>query len=231
MLTFGQNRFKPNTGSLNTQDIKFIKTKLPIGLIWLFHVSGLIGIFSGMSQWFLEQTPLNLLACFLLLLLAWPLKDLKHGIVVYAFFMAGIFAEWMGIHYGFPFGDYHYGENLGLKIDGVPYMIGINWAMLVLITGSISSKITRITLFKVLIGASLMVFLDLFIEPNAARLDFWYWEKNQIPLSNYIGWFVISALLHWLFQETIKELNFAFSLNLYIAQLIFFIALYVQSLF
>ena len=143
--------------------------------------------------------------------------------------MAGIFAEWVGVTYGFPFGNYYYGDNLGLKIDGVPYMIGINWAMLVLITGSIAATITNHKLLKVLLGASLMVFLDLFIEPNAARLDFWYWKNDLIPLSNYIGWFVIAALLHWLFQETIKQLNFLFCINLYIAQLIFFIALYVHS--
>ena len=51
----------------------------------------------------------------------------------------------------------------------------------------------------------------------------------NIPLSNYIGWFAVAALLHWLFQETIKKINFNFSLNLYLAQLIFFLALYVQS--
>lgn len=216
---------------MSTADIKVIKEKLPIGLIWLFHVSGLLGICFGMTQWFLEKTPLNLLACFLLLVIVWPLKEFKHGLVVYVFFITGMFAEWMGINYGFPFGNYYYGDNLGLKMDGVPFMIGINWAMLVLITGSIATKITHNKLLKILIGASLMVFLDLFIEPNASRLDFWYWKNNHIPLSNYIGWFVIASLLHWLFQETIKKINFTFSLNLYLAQLIFFISLYVQSLF
>lgn len=204
---------------------------LPIGLIWLFHISGLLGIFFGDSQWFLAKTPLNLLICFLLLLVVWPLKSLRHGLIVYAFFMAGIFAEWVGVHYGFPFGDYYYGENLGLKIAEVPYMIGINWAMLVVITGSIASHISKNTLTRILLGASLMVFLDFFIEPSSARLDFWYWKNDHIPLSNYLGWFAIASLLHWLFQSTIKKVNITFSLNLYIAQLIFFIALYVQSLF
>ena len=216
---------------MNTSSANLIKSNLPVGLVWLFHVSGLIGIFLGMSEWFLEKTPLNLLACFLLLVGIWPLRQFKHAIIVYLFFVAGIFVEWLGVHYGFPFGNYHYGNNLGLKLNGVPLLIGINWAMLVLITGSISSRFGKSKLSKVLLGATLMLFLDFFIEPNAARLDFWYWEGGHIPLSNYIGWFVTGALLHWIFQESIKQLNFTFSLNLYIAQLIFFIALYVQSLF
>ena len=214
---------------MSTADIKLIKSNLPVGLIWLFHVSGLVGIILGMSEWFLEKTPLNLLACFLLLVAIWPLKEIKHAFVVYLFFAVGLSAEWLGVHYGFPFGNYSYGDNLGVKLDGVPLLIGVNWAMLVLITGSISSRVTQHKAVKVIIGASLMVFLDLFIEPNASRLDFWHWKNDHIPLSNYIGWFVIAALLHWLFQETIKKLNFTFSLNLYLAQLIFFIVLYVQS--
>lgn len=211
--------------------IKLIKQKAPIGLIWLFHISGLLGIFLGSEAWFLEKTPLNLLVSFLLLLYVWTFPDLRQGLVIYGFFVAGMFVEWLGINYGFPFGNYYYGENLGVKMDGVPYMIGINWAMLVLITGSISSQLIERKIFKILFGAFLMVFLDFFIEPNSARLDFWYWEGGRIPLSNYVGWFVTAALLHWIFQQTIKQLNFTFSLNLYIAQLIFFIALYVQSFF
>lgn len=184
-----------------------------------------------MTEWFMEKTPLNLLACFLLLVIVWPLKKFKHAFVVYIFFAVGILVEWLGVHHGFLFGNYHYGDNLGMKLDGIPLLMGINWAMLVLITGSIASRLINNSFLKVLLGAFLMVLLDIFIEPNSARLDFWYWEGGQIPLSNYVGWFVVAALLHGLFQATIRELNFLFSVNLYLAQLIFFGCLYVESFF
>ncbi len=206
------------------------KKYLPVGLVWLFHVSAIIGIYLGFYDWFVEKTPLNLTLCFALLLLVWPLKSGKDLIIVYSFFMVGMVSEWGGVHYGFPFGEYIYGDNLGFKLAGVPALIGINWAMLVLITGSIASRMTRQFWLKVSIGAALMVFLDFFIEPNASALDFWYWENDHIPLSNYIGWFFVAALLHFVFQRTIKEVNFQFSLNLYLAQLIFFAALYVYSI-
>ena len=206
------------------------KQYFPVGMVWLFHISAIIGIYLGFYDWFIEKTPLNLTLCFGLLLLAWPLNSRKHIAIVYSFFVAGMFAEWCGVHFGFPFGNYIYGDNLGFKFSGVPILIGINWAMLVLITGSIASRITKHLWLKVMIGSALMVFLDLFIEPNASALDFWHWENSHIPLSNYVGWFVIAALLHFIFQRTIKEINFRFSLNLYLAQLIFFASLYVYSL-
>lgn len=206
------------------------KDHLQVGLIWLFHVSAIIGIFLGFYDWFVTKTPLNLTLCFALLLLAWPLKSTSHVVIIYSFFAVGMLAEWFGVHYGFPFGNYTYGNNLGVKLDGVPLLIGLNWAMLVMVTGSIASRISSQLWLKVLTGSALMVFLDFFIEPNASALDFWHWKNDVIPTSNYIGWFVVAALLHIVFQTTIKGINFKFSLNLYIAQLIFFMSIYVYSI-
>lgn len=204
---------------------------LAIGLVWLFHVSGIIGVLLGYEQWFLEKTPLNLLVCFVLLIAVAPVRGLKQALIVYFFVMAGIFVEWVGTTYGFPFGEYHYGDNLGVKVAGVPLLIGINWAMLVLITGSLATRLTSSRWIRVTIGAALMVFLDLFIEPNASNFDFWHWANDIIPVSNYIAWFVIAAGLHWIFQLFIEKLNFKFSLHLYLAQLVFFVSFYAYSQF
>jgi putative membrane protein len=202
------------------------KQLIGIGLIWLFHLSGIVGMALGYEEWFLSKTPLNLLACFIILLIIGPIKTVKQGLIIYSFFMAGIFVEWVGVTTGFPFGSYYYGENLGAKMAGVPYMIGINWAMLVLITGTMATRLSNNILLRIMIGAALMVFLDLFIEPTAPVFDFWYWEADHIPLSNYVAWFVIAALLHWIFQKQITTLDFKLSLNLYLAQMTFFISFY-----
>ena len=215
---------------MKATSVQLSKYYIQEGLVWLFHLSGIIGIFLGFHEWFLEKTPLNLSICFVLLLMAWPLKSLKEVVTVYSFFAVGMLAEWSGVHYGFPFGDYYYGDNLGVKLDGVPILIGVNWAMLVLITGSIATRVTGHLWLKVVLGALLMVFLDFFIEPNASSLDFWHWKNDHIPVSNYLGWLVIAGFLQYLFQRTIKEINFRFSINLYIAQLIFFASIYAYSL-
>ena len=203
-----------------------IKGWIAIGLIWLFHVSGMIGTVLGYVDWFLPKTPLNLLVCFSLLIWVFQINGTKQLATVAFLFAAGMLVEWIGVTYGFLFGAYHYGSNLGTKLDGVPFMIGINWAMLVMITGAISDRLFNNQWLKVLLGASLMVGLDFFIEPSAPLMDFWYWELGHPPLRNYIAWFAIALILHWVYQRNIKSGHFAFSLHLYVAQLIFFIFFY-----
>lgn len=204
---------------------------IAIGLVWLFHVSAVIGIFLGYQSWFLPKTPLNLLICFVLLVLVGSVLDTKKALIAFVFFAAGMLVEWLGVHYGWPFGEYVYGQNLGAKLDGVPYMIGINWCMLVLITGAIASRISANRFLKPIIGAALMVGLDFFIEPNVHVMDFWYWSNGSIPLSNYIGWFVTAWILHGIYQRTIDTVSFKFSLHLYLAQVFFFISFYVYTNF
>ena len=43
-----------------------------------------------------------------------------------------------------------------------------------------------------------MVLIDVIIEPLSGNLDFWYWEMNTIPLSNYRDWFLVAVLNQWL---------------------------------
>ena len=40
-----------------------------IGLIWLFHVSGIIGIIYSDASWFIGATPINLALSFILLMI------------------------------------------------------------------------------------------------------------------------------------------------------------------
>mgnify|MGYP000689958953 CR=1 FL=1 len=42
---------------------------IAIGIIWLFHLCGILGILYGDSQWFVGATPINLLLSFLLLMI------------------------------------------------------------------------------------------------------------------------------------------------------------------
>lgn len=43
----------------------------------------------------------------------------------------GIFLEYAGVTTGKIFGSYHYGRTLGTGWQGVPYLIGLNWAALI----------------------------------------------------------------------------------------------------
>ena len=51
--------------------------------------------------------------------------------------------EFLGVNYGYIFGNYAYGSNLGYKIGGVPVMICVNWVILTIITADVSSYIHK----------------------------------------------------------------------------------------
>jgi len=139
-----------------------------------------------------------------------------------ACFLVGFLAEYLGVNYGLLFGEYMYGENLGFKIKGVSLLIGINWAMLVLITGAIANVFKIPIFFKIIIGAGLMVLLDFPLEVVAPIFDYWTFSDNVAPTQNYVAWFVIAAFLHSLFQFFKIKGNVPFSVHLYICQLLFF---------
>lgn len=209
-----------------TMYAKLTRSMIGVSLLYLFHISAIIGIALGHLDWFAVKTPLNLSLLFLLCCWIYPIEDRRTVIVSVFFFLAGMFVEIMGVQYGLFFGDYAYGDNLGFKILGVPFLIGINWCVLVLITGCISNHIFNNKYLRVISGASLMLILDFFMESSAPVLDFWEFEHSIAPLSNYLAWFVIALILHGVFQGFNSRGHFGFSLHAFLNQLIFFAFLY-----
>jgi uncharacterized membrane protein len=200
---------------------------LSIFVIWLFQLTAIIGISLGHYHWFISKTPLNLAITALLLVVNFPIDTYKKMAVVAFVVVSSLWIEWVGVHFGFLFGVYQYGQNLGPKIDGVPLLIGINWALLLLSTAVIADRFVKPLYAKVIVGALLMVFIDFFIETSAPPFDFWIWELGAAPLRNYVAWFIVSAFLHFVYQQTKMKGDFAFSCHLYAAQLIFFVYFYV----
>ena len=199
------------------------KLIVSIFLIWLFNISGIVGILSSYSEWFLRLTPLDLLLY--LGLLAWNTEKIDINFL-YAFlipFFIGFITEFLGVNYGLIFGNYSYGENLGIKIGGVPLMICTNWAVLTFITADISRLVSKNLWIRSFIGGLLMMLLDLVIEVSAPRFDFWEFENGVVPIQNYIGWFVISFLAHILFQRFTVLTNKKISIHIFIAMTIFFL--------
>ncbi|MEQ8477820.1 carotenoid biosynthesis protein [Fulvivirga sp.] len=209
--------------------IEFLQKNLkPIVIIilWVFHITAVIGVTLGFKDWFISKTPITLTLMFISLIIYYPIKQIRYWFIGFILFAGGFIAEWIGVHYGILFGDYHYGNNLGFKLDGIPLMIGVNWSILVLITGVISNHISSRIVTRATTGAVLMVFLDFFMETSAPIFDFWIWDIGYAPLQNYIAWFGVALLLQFIFQISKITGDLAISLHLYGAQLIFFIYFY-----
>jgi uncharacterized membrane protein len=195
---------------------------LSIFTLWLFHVSAIIGISLGHRDWFIGKTPMNLLILAILLMLNFPINNRVKIVVSLLFFSISYALEWIGVHFGFLFGEYSYGQNLGLKVDEVPLLIGVNWMLLIFATAAIADKLVNNNFLKIILGSSLMVFLDFFIETSAPIFDFWAWKLAYAPLRNYLAWFIISIIMHFIYRQSKIKGDFTFSSHLYVAQLIFF---------
>ena len=203
-------------------------SKISVFIIWLFHLCGMVGISYGNKDFFLAFTPINLFISFVLLFVNQKQLESKELKSAFLIFFIGMVSEILGVNYGLIFGDYVYLDNLGFKIFGVPVLIGVNWIILTFITGSLSSFIFKNKYVSILMGAILMIGLDLLIEPVAPLLGFWIFDLQKVPLQNYLGWFVIGMITQALFQFKIAEKELTFSTHLLIINAIFFAFLNYQ---
>lgn len=199
-----------------------------IAIIWLFHVSGILGIIYGNSEWFISATPLILSINFALLLINCNSHKWFFHMVILGF-LTGMITEILGVQMGWIFGDYKYGNALGYKILGVPMLIGVNWALLTIITAAIAQQFYENLFMRIVIGVCLMIFLDLLIEPIAPVLDFWAFEGGNAPLQNYIGWTAVAIFLQSIFHYFRIEVKGWFPNQLYILQIIFFTVLLIKQ--
>ena len=190
--------------------------------IWIIHFFGIIGISFWDRDLFLSLTPLNLFISFAFLLLHQPNLNIKQLSIFFFIGSVGFFAEFLGVNYGLIFGSYQYGENLGYKVAGVPIMIGVNWAMLTIAFGAIWRQFLPNKTIAALMGAISMVALDYLIEPSASSFDFWHWENDVIPLQNFIGWFLVSIPVHFIYQSFSERNKPIFAYHLVAVQFIFF---------
>lgn len=189
---------------------------------WIFHISAAIGITLGYQQWFITKTPFTLLLIAGFLFWTFSITKSKTVLLFMGFAAVGYFAEFLGVNYGLIFGNYIYGNNLGLKISGVPFLISINWAVLIFITATIASQIKFHWLLQVVIGALLMVMLDVVLELSAPEFDYWQFEGGVPTIQNYIGWFAISLGLIAIFNRYRVKGNLVVSIHFYIIQLLYF---------
>jgi putative membrane protein len=155
--------------------------------------------------------------------------------------------ESLSIATGFPFGNYHYTDNLGPKLGTVPLLIMpayfavcyISW----LIARLLADAAAPAQSFRgpvVLIAAFVMVMWDLSMDPARATVhQAWIWHDGGayfgVPFINFAGWFlcvatIFAALALWLARRSAKGVaattpgSQAQSLGLYAALFVEFVS-------
>ncbi len=222
--------------------MKFLKNKYQVAtaIAVLFHIIGLVGILFFDAPFFISITPLNLLLMFVLILYTQDKINLPFLLFMGVCFVVGFAAEVAGTSTGLLFGQYAYGKTLGSGFKNVPFVIGINWFVIMYCCGAtvhlllekISAKLTQITgapapairFFSIMSdGAMLAVFFDWVMEPAAVKLGYWQWlGTGEIPTYNYLTWFIISALIMTVFHCLNFNKKNIFAVNLLMIMMMFF---------
>lgn len=209
----------------------------------IFHAVGLLGMLFFKSELIVESTPIHLLLMALLVFYTQSRVNLSFILFFLACLVGGYAVEYIGIHTGIIFGNYQYGTVLGPKLWEVPLIIGINWFIIMYMCGSCMymllerlrrktdvivlnpSKTLRL-MSLVVDGATLAVFMDWLIEPAAIKLGYWQWMgSGDIPVLNYLTWFVVSMMFLLLFHVLRFNKHNKFALNLLLIQAMFFLIL------
>ncbi|WP_266362785.1 carotenoid biosynthesis protein [Tellurirhabdus rosea] len=190
----------------------------------LAYLAGLIGLQTpAASALFRMLVPANLLVSAGLLLAFHT--DWNRPFLFYCLLalLVGFWVEVLGVKTGFVFGTYAYGPTLGWKWLDVPLIIGVNWLVLTYCCGTLCDRLSFPVYLKAILAASLMVLLDLFIEPVAIQLDFWTWFGADIPIRNYLGWWIVSLILFSFWYGLPFRKQNPLALPLLLLQFLFFV--------
>lgn len=180
---------------------RFVKINF-FTLLLVPYVVGLIGILLPLARsFFLSLTPYMLLFSFVIVYLEegrWVIRNLLAIILIMVFSFG---AEYLGVNYGYLFGDYTYGSILGFKYYKVPLVIPITWALLSIASRSLVNLVTNSYAISAFLTAVVITAYDFLLELVAVRFGWWWWNTGNIPIFNYICWFVLSFIFQLLFRK------------------------------
>lgn len=209
----------------NFLDLNFSKTA---GFFVIFYLVGIAGILLPFSfPLFIKLIPVALILSSVALAFYHKSFNTKTITVFISIYLIGFFVEVAGVNTGLIFGQYIYGESLGIKVFNTPLIIGLNWLLLVYITASVLEKFKIATPVKVIFSALMMLGYDLIIEQIAPLLDMWKWQNEMVPLKNYLAWFFLALLFHVVIQAFGIKTKNKLAPVILICQVIFFLILLI----
>ncbi len=118
--------------------------------------------------------------------------------------LGGMALEWLGVHTGWPFGEYAYSNILGSLLFGVPWTLGFAWIAVVssgilLASGRMMADTMSARLLRAVQVGVWIIILDLVLDPVADARGFWNWGGDGgfygVPWSNFIAWFIVGGVL------------------------------------
>jgi putative membrane protein len=186
-----------------------------------FPLNGAVLLVASAMGWLPEPLAFNpLLVLFGTLVMRAPLiagvvptmgKKALAGVLALAGYAYVI--EYVGVHTGWPYGEFYYGVELGPTLAGIPLALPVFFLPLVmnayllclLLLGPRAERM----LVRLPVVIATVLLMDVVLDPGAVALGFWVYPDGGafygVPLSNYAGW-VLSAtvavvVLDWAFDR------------------------------
>lgn len=212
----------------SVQQLIVSNTRIIRILLCIFFSVGISGfIYPPTSLLLISLIPYILVGNFIMLILFDESQiSYKQYLVFSVIFLVGLGIEIIGVSTKAIFGNYSYGNSLGVKVFDTPLLIGMNWLFLIYTTRLVFQNFKMNEIFKILGASTTMIVYDYFLEHSAHKMDMWYWEHNIIPLQNYISWFIVSVALHSLVSYSKLIIKNKIANTILIIQSVFFIILY-----
>ena len=120
--------------------------------------------------------------------------------------------EVLGVATSFPFGTYEYDlQRLGISVFGVPLLIPFAWFMMLYPCWLIARDLFKTKLLAIFTAALLMSTWDLYLDPQMVNEGYWTWfadgvATKEIPLSNFLGWFISTAIIFGILSFVLKPI-------------------------
>ena len=140
-------------------------------------------------------------------------------------FISGYCIEVVGVKTGLIFGIYNYGNALGIKLFETPLLIGVNWLFLTYTAISITEKLNIKKWLALFVAPALMLVYDIVLELVAPKMDMWNWHNSEVPLKNYIAWYIIAFCFVMLLNAFKIKTSNSLSAIIFICQFLFFTTL------
>lgn len=174
---------------------------------------------------FESQAPSGIVSSLFILLMAAPsflaalrwLGAYRGALILALLAVISLIVEALAVETGMPYGEFHYGSDLGaLAFGKVPWIVP--FAYLPILVGAIAlagnTMLGSSSWLKLCALASFAnVAVDLAVDPAAVAASFWQWSTPGpyygVPLINFVGWlltsFIYSSIFYFLARSKIRD--------------------------
>jgi uncharacterized membrane protein len=140
------------------------------------------------------------------------------------FFIITCIVSWcyesLSIKTGFPFGNYHYTNNMGPKLGDVPLLIMpayfaicyVSWHLAHIVIDKFDHQTDSLQTWAVpLLASFIMVMWDMSMDPaRSTQSQAWIWHDGGgyfgVPFKNFMGWFLCVYTIFQLYAFYLRRL-------------------------